>query len=434
MDGVDQRHLVLRIALIIVVVSASPALAQVTLVVDGAHDGLTLDRVVGARRALQRGRYGSFQDVDVVEPVCFVPCVAHLPAGSMDISLSRPGMHPSRVGERLTLASDAFIRVALDDRSALRVAGWVTWITSFVAGLGIVIGGAVAHDGEPTLVTGFVLVGVGAIVGIALAAVGDATSVRVEPFHDVPEAEQVGTAGPDVIVANEAVAACSDVGGALIHAAISAAGRVVRSTVLRVGDDARRCVESALARADFARGASRQVHVEVEEAGARTNDPDTLRAALAECPSLPPDSSVVVSVETDGSVSDVASSGVEDEHRSCVEASLRRARFLPRERALDIHLALPAAADDASAIPPPPRGVEASVLERVEERHAAIAACAAGRIVTLVVDWTSEGAITVSLDDAHRGTAAEACIARATHDLALDVAPGAPGHVLHAVQ
>ena len=130
-------------------------------------------------------------------PVCDQACSTQLPPGPHHLALSKNGGRVVPAYGPAVINGPSLIRASYDDRSGLRVAGWVVGITGLVGGIVMIAASAsdetvcdsdgFCHDREtanaPLLVGGIAVLLVSGIVGGVLAAQRDEAHISVEPLR-----------------------------------------------------------------------------------------------------------------------------------------------------------------------------------------------------------------------------------------------------------
>lgn len=117
--------------------------------------------------------------------LCVAPCDVELPQTHLALAAAR-GDTVHRFTEPLGVDGPTGVRIDWDDRSGLRLAGWITLIAGSVVGLavgGLSLGLAsddVALAGGTA--TGAAVIGGSVVVGLVLALMEDGARVRVRPL------------------------------------------------------------------------------------------------------------------------------------------------------------------------------------------------------------------------------------------------------------
>lgn len=89
----------------------------------------------------------------------------------------------------------------------------------------------------------------------------------------------------------------------------------------------------------------------------------------------------------------------------------------------------PVPAPPPSASPPAPRPGEAELRATLVARTDVVLACVSGNAVAVVVDWSGDGAVQVSMQGPLAGSAEEGCVRQALSTLTMPA--GAPGRLIH---
>jgi hypothetical protein len=118
-------------------------------------------------------------------PICEAPCQADLEAGTTDLGISvggGPVLMPAH--SRFDLHDGMELSVEHDDRSGLRIAGWVTFAT-LMSGLAVTLGLALAPPesgccggGIILIIPAPILAGFALLVGLPLALLNDHVDIR----------------------------------------------------------------------------------------------------------------------------------------------------------------------------------------------------------------------------------------------------------------
>jgi hypothetical protein len=119
-----------------------------------------------------------------------------VPAGDARLALARPGIEV--IGDT-TLADGDTLRVTLEDRSAVRIAGYVTLGVGLAAGIAFMIAGATITGSlhYPLLAAGAITSGVAIAAGIPMAALNDATAFDITHAPPAVSADEEAEASAD---------------------------------------------------------------------------------------------------------------------------------------------------------------------------------------------------------------------------------------------
>lgn len=119
-----------------------------------------------------------------------------VPSGAARLALARPAIEALGDAE---LADGDTLRVTLEDRSAIRIAGYVTLGVGIGAGLALMIAGAaiVGSLHYPLLAAGAITSGVAIAAGAPMAALNDATTFDVTHAPAAVSAEEEAEASAD---------------------------------------------------------------------------------------------------------------------------------------------------------------------------------------------------------------------------------------------
>ncbi|MEZ4336530.1 MAG: hypothetical protein R3B82_07880 [Sandaracinaceae bacterium] len=184
------------LALLAVVAGAAPASAQAPIRLTFVGDrGLRVHRYLGTDQVLQRyTRYvvtsptplqsaWTTSPRDRFEALCDLPCTVDVAPGRLfHFGVSEGYGMAFRGGDTYHLAESATFRVGYEDRTWVRVIGWITFIGGMVAGLGFVGWGAVTDQISDPLPWALPAIGAGVVgmaLGIPLIALTDHASVEL---------------------------------------------------------------------------------------------------------------------------------------------------------------------------------------------------------------------------------------------------------------
>ncbi|MFO0682902.1 MAG: hypothetical protein U0234_12655 [Sandaracinus sp.] len=178
--------------------SPEPSEATTHLHARADSDDLSLHRLNGtATVTVPTGRGFGQATVDQFAVVCNLPCDVDIASGTYQLGISRGTGTASRRGRPIELRpGDFLLDVHFEDREGLRIAGWITFIGSAVAALGLVFG-ALAVKGDshynrvtgssdqdpinvPMAITGAVIFVLGAAIGMPLAFLNDVAELSSE--------------------------------------------------------------------------------------------------------------------------------------------------------------------------------------------------------------------------------------------------------------
>jgi hypothetical protein len=130
-------------------------------------------------------------------PICQQPCVTRFGLGPHHLALSKEGGPAVPVEEPVVVQGPSLLRASYDDRSALRVTGWVVGITGIVGGIVMIASSSRSElfcdpsglcyrqdtSSGPLLAGGIALIVVASITGGVLASQRDSAHISVEPLR-----------------------------------------------------------------------------------------------------------------------------------------------------------------------------------------------------------------------------------------------------------
>jgi hypothetical protein len=154
-----------------------PAQPTVRVHVEASSPELTLQEITGTATAVvAMGRGYSTIAVDQFAPLCTAPCDVQVPARAYRLGVSQGQGQPRRADHNLfTLSHDTSFRLEYESREGFRIAGWIIFIAGELGGLVATLAPLFTNAGDWTtdLIAGLVVIGVTAIVGLALAFLND---------------------------------------------------------------------------------------------------------------------------------------------------------------------------------------------------------------------------------------------------------------------
>lgn len=123
--------------------------------------------------------YGTAQ-VDHFGIICNAPCETEIPAGTYQLGVAQGTANALRAGAPIDLRGEMDLQLRYDDRSAFRVAGWVTFGLGVAGGTALLLAGLFVSDfgyDVGMVVGGSVLAGVSIIVYFVFAFMNDGAYV-----------------------------------------------------------------------------------------------------------------------------------------------------------------------------------------------------------------------------------------------------------------
>jgi hypothetical protein len=170
---------------LIMAAPAQPRGVPVTIVPARSDARLTAHRLPGtATAAVWTGRGVGTLHIDSFAPLCTAPCEGELEPGSYYFGVSENDGNAQRAGGGpYTITGPTTLEIDYDNRTGLRVAGWITWIAGILGGtllMTIPLLGSGNLEAGP-LIGGAVVFTVGLAVGLPLAFLNDSPQVRVSP-------------------------------------------------------------------------------------------------------------------------------------------------------------------------------------------------------------------------------------------------------------
>lgn len=430
--------------------SSGAAAQRVSVRVMAEEAGLTLHRLTGTHSVpVMTGNVSGIVQVSDYALLCTAPCTTELSAESHSFGVSRGRGNPVRAGGPIHLyGSDLLLDIRYEDRSAIRIAGVITWIVGAVggailAGTSVLTGprvclasGRVCYNdiNVPQLIAGSIIAGLSIAIGVPLTFfVGDAADVTLRPGGAATarrgrreEDDEPRTASGSARTSGSA-GVRAPAGGASSTSGSSAAGSatsastwsddVVRALLRDVHDDVLACFS--------AERDGVHVRVTLTERGtvSYSRVMDTATPAEAACVTAR-----LARVAIDGHVS----------VRRLVMLRFTRSAAAGEETVEDAPAEGESGEDGSAAASgeEPPSGVRdvpAEVRAMLDARRAAILACVESAAIGVAASWTPDGALSVTLRGARVGSPEDACVAAVFDGVRIDPAPSEPGSLIHAV-
>lgn len=166
----------------------APEIAHLRVFSD--QQDLSLQRLVGSTTvtvATTDGGVGSAR-VDQFSVICNAPCDVDIPRGTYQLGVAQGTGGAVRAGSPMDLREDTALRLRYDDRTGLRVAGWLSFGVGMGTGAALLLASVFAGSNYdldvPMAVTGGVIAGLGLIAWAVLAF-----------MFDVAEVERIGADG-----------------------------------------------------------------------------------------------------------------------------------------------------------------------------------------------------------------------------------------------
>ncbi len=144
-----------------------------------AQAQLSLQQLTGSTTvSVYTGRTWGTAQVDQFTVICNLPCDVEIPPGTYQLGVALGTNNALRAGPPIDLRSDTTLDVTYDDRSVIRIMGWITLAVGDAAGLAVALAGIGQSGGlVGGLIGGGVLVAVGTIAGMIMALLNDSPSV-----------------------------------------------------------------------------------------------------------------------------------------------------------------------------------------------------------------------------------------------------------------
>lgn len=165
----------------IVQAPAGPPLARLRVTSD--QQELSLQQLQGTTTvAVWTGRGVGSARIDQFSIICNAPCDTEIPAGTYQLGVAQSTGDARRAGAPIDLRGDVNLHVRYDDRTMLRVAGWLTFGLATAGATGLLLGSFLGSRWDidmPMLVSGCVLYGLGMAVGFPLGFLNDAAEVEI---------------------------------------------------------------------------------------------------------------------------------------------------------------------------------------------------------------------------------------------------------------
>lgn len=164
--------------------------------VTSAQEGLSLHRVTGsASIVVPTGRGAGMAQVDAFQLVCVAPCSTELPTGDYNFGVAQRDGQPQRVGGFVRVSgSSLHLDLTYDDRSGLRILGWVILGVGGLAGAAMLIASPFAGPRDcmfggsycrstasiPLAIAGGVVFAGSLGAGFGLGMLNDSPGIRLE--------------------------------------------------------------------------------------------------------------------------------------------------------------------------------------------------------------------------------------------------------------